>query len=77
MASKQGRGEQLVVGTLVADSGTGRVGVLMGRVGPRMQLRPPHGGLEWEAEPDNVEPATTLDELRVKVTEINLRRVRG
>ncbi|GAA0379110.1 hypothetical protein GCM10010319_67080 [Streptomyces blastmyceticus] len=40
------------VGAFVIDTRTDRVGQVMGHEGSRLQLRPPHGGREWEAEPD-------------------------
>ncbi|MFI1257115.1 hypothetical protein ACH4U6_25505 [Streptomyces netropsis] len=45
-------------GTFVVDTRHGKVGQVMGHEGPRLQLRPPSGGREWEAAPDSVRPAT-------------------
>lgn len=59
------------VGALVVDAALDRVGVLMGEVGGRVQLRPVGGGLEWDAMPDEVRPATAYDELRARVGQAN------
>lgn len=50
-------------GTLVVDERSDRVGVVMGREGPNVQLRPPRGGREWEADPRKLRLATA-DERR-------------
>lgn len=42
------------VGTHVVDTDTGRAGIVMGHEGPYVQLRPPGGGREWDAEPGAV-----------------------
>jgi hypothetical protein len=41
----------LLVGSLVRDSATDRLGVYMGKGGPLALLRPVGGGKEWEAQP--------------------------
>ncbi|WP_035845385.1 hypothetical protein [Kitasatospora azatica] len=38
-------------GELVYDVLNDRLGTFMDRVGPRIYLRPEHGGPEWEADP--------------------------
>nr|WP_107416864.1 hypothetical protein [Streptomyces sp. CC53] len=43
------------MGEAVRDTSTGRVGLVMGRIGGYVQLRPPGGGREWDASPDNLE----------------------
>ncbi|MEU7105141.1 hypothetical protein ABZ951_08820 [Streptomyces sp. NPDC046215] len=45
-------------GTYVVDTRHDRVGEVMGHEGPRLQLRPPAGGREWEAHPDVTRPVT-------------------
>jgi hypothetical protein len=62
------------VGELVLDAARDRVGVVMGHEGPFVQLRPPDGGREWDADPENVQPAAVTDELRFRVSEQNARR---
>ena len=59
------------VGSLVLDAKQDRVGVVMDRQGGRVYLRPPQGGREWEAAPEDVRPARAGDELRARVAEIN------
>jgi hypothetical protein len=59
------------VGALALDVKRDRVGVVMARQGGRVFLRPPQGGREWEALPEDVRPAQLLDELRARVAEVN------
>ncbi|MEU5731692.1 MULTISPECIES: hypothetical protein [Streptomyces] len=42
------------IGELAKDSAGGRIGVVMGEVGGRVQIRPIGGGTEWDAMPENV-----------------------
>lgn len=58
-------------GTFVMDGRDGRVGRVMGRVGPNVQLRPPGGGAEWDCPPEAVRPAPPGLLLRARVREIN------
>nr|WP_205018136.1 hypothetical protein [Streptomyces sp. HB132] len=58
-------------GTFAVDGRDGRVGRVMGRVGPYLQLRPPGGGAEWDCPPEAVRPAPPGLVLRARVTEIN------
>ncbi|RKN70418.1 hypothetical protein D7231_21400 [Streptomyces klenkii] len=44
----------------------GKVGEVMGHEGPRLQLRPPLGGREWEAAPAVVRPASDAEVLSAK-----------
>lgn len=60
-----------VVGALVVDTATNRIGYVMGREGPYIQIRPPGGGREWDANPERVREATRNEQLRARVTEIN------
>ncbi|MCT9081109.1 hypothetical protein [Streptomyces fulvoviolaceus] len=50
------------VGALAVDTQRDRVGVVMGHVGTKLQLRPPDGGREWDAEPQHVRPAEPSEE---------------
>jgi hypothetical protein len=45
------------VGARVRDAANGRVGEYHGQLGSRWVLRPPGGGLEWTAKPEDVQPA--------------------
>ncbi|MER5684665.1 hypothetical protein [Streptomyces sp. NPDC002205] len=58
-------------GTYAVDARDGRVGRVMGRVGPYVQLRPPGGGAEWDCPPESVQPASPGDVLRARVKEVN------
>lgn len=60
-------------GALVVDRRSGKVGVVMGHVGPYVQLRPPGGGREWDAPPGDVRPPTRAEELSAKVAVANRR----
>ncbi|WP_329116487.1 hypothetical protein [Streptomyces sp. NBC_01465] len=64
-------------GTLVLDTATDRVGIVMGSEGPYLQLRPPGGGREWDAAPASVRAASATDTLRARVGELNADRRRG
>ncbi|MGP3999601.1 hypothetical protein [Streptomyces sp. 8N706] len=59
------------VGTLALDAKSGRVGRVMDRQGPYVQLRPPQGGTEWEALAADVRRADANEQLRARVAEIN------
>ncbi|WP_369170506.1 hypothetical protein AB5J49_23030 [Streptomyces sp. R28] len=58
-------------GALVVDTKTHKIGYVMGNEGPYLQLRPPGGGREWDADPSVVRPATDTEVLRARVTELN------
>ncbi|MGW1622304.1 hypothetical protein [Streptomyces sp. NPDC002172] len=51
-------------GTLVIDTASDRLGYVMGREGPYVQLRPVAGGREWDADPAHVRRATDEERLR-------------
>ncbi|MGC5343065.1 hypothetical protein ACPXCE_16065 [Streptomyces sp. DT24] len=59
------------IGSYVVDSRDGRVGRVMGRVGPCVQLRPPGGGAEWDCPPEAVRVASPGLVLRARVRELN------
>ncbi|MEU5421503.1 hypothetical protein ACH4UT_20085 [Streptomyces sp. NPDC020799] len=59
------------VGSFVFDLRLGRVGQVMGDEGLRLQLRPPHGGREWDAEVGDTRPATGAELLSAKVKAAN------
>ncbi|MFD6528905.1 hypothetical protein [Streptomyces sp. NPDC060184] len=58
-------------GSFAVDARSGKVGRVVGRVGPDIRLRPPGGGPEWDCPPDAVQPAPPGVVLRARVTEIN------
>ncbi len=49
--------DDLGVGALAVDTSRQRLGRVMGHYGSRVHLRPPQGGLEWEASPEYVRAA--------------------
>ncbi|WP_079024459.1 hypothetical protein OG250_07360 [Streptomyces sp. NBC_00487] len=59
--------DALVVDTSKED----KIGYVMGNEGPYVQLRAPGGGVEWDANPDKIRPATETEALRARVTERN------
>ncbi|MBB5116798.1 hypothetical protein AF335_30110 [Streptomyces eurocidicus] len=61
----------------VIDTRTDTVGEVMDHQGPRLQLRPPTGGREWEADPGATRPATTAELLSAKVRAANADSARG
>ena len=61
------------VGALVVDRRNGKVGVVMGHVGPYVQLRPPRGGRgRWSYVPGRHVPLPA-EELSAKVAVANRR----
>ncbi|MEU6084366.1 hypothetical protein [Streptomyces sp. NPDC047108] len=61
------------VGVPVRDTERDRVGVVMGREGPYLQLRPLGGGREWDAEPGRVRLISQAELLSARVAEANAR----
>ncbi|MGW6054449.1 hypothetical protein [Streptomyces sp. NPDC055189] len=61
---------------LVIDTRRMRLGRVMGHEGPYVQLRPPGGGREWDARPEDVRPAREEEVLRASVAEVGTT-VRG
>ncbi|MGW4987147.1 hypothetical protein ACWEQ3_05800 [Streptomyces mirabilis] len=55
------------VGELAKDSARGRIGVVMGEIGGRVQIRPIRGGKEWDAMPDNVVALSAREELSARL----------
>ncbi|MEU0689400.1 hypothetical protein [Streptomyces uncialis] len=68
---------QVNVGDLAYDTRRGRLGVVMdlvtGTGAGHCCLRPPRGGIEWNASYADVRPATVADQLRPALTEVNAR----
>ncbi|WP_327429996.1 hypothetical protein [Streptomyces sp. NBC_01236] len=55
------------IGELAKDSARGRIGVVMGDIGGRVQIRPIRGGKEWDAIPDNVVALSAREELSARL----------
>ncbi|MGW6138940.1 hypothetical protein [Streptomyces sp. NPDC055140] len=56
------------IGELAKDSVRDRIGVVMGELGGRVQMRPLRGGVEWDATPDRVVPLSAREELSARLT---------
>lgn len=55
------------IGELAKDSARARIGVVMGEIGGRVQIRPIRGGREWDAMPDNVVALSAREELSARL----------
>lgn len=55
------------VGELAKDTAKDRIGIVMGRIGGRVQIRPLQGGVEWDAMPDAVEAPSPREELSARL----------
>ncbi|MGW2018109.1 hypothetical protein [Streptomyces sp. NPDC001927] len=55
------------IGDVAKDVAGGRIGVVMGEVGGRVQLRPLRGGVEWEAMPGDVVAPSAREELSARL----------
>ncbi|MFG2963730.1 MULTISPECIES: hypothetical protein [unclassified Streptomyces] len=64
------------IGELAKDSARDRIGVVMGEVGGRVQIRPIGGGPEWDAMPDDVVAPSSREELTARLAVKN-RNSRG
>ncbi|WP_374200710.1 hypothetical protein [Streptomyces sp. ATCC 21386] len=60
-------------GDTVRDAGSGRIGKVMGFVGPYVQLRPVGGGREWDARLEDLRLATRSEALSESVARSNAR----
>jgi len=60
-------------GTLFYDPATDRVGEYRDRIGSYVMLRPVGGGVEWEADPEALRPATDRERLSAGVRAVNER----
>ncbi|KUF15431.1 hypothetical protein AT728_29720 [Streptomyces silvensis] len=65
--------EEPVVGDLVIDEARKRMGVVTGRVGGRLQIRPPAGGTEWDCGPEFARPARADEIVRVNVAAVSAK----
>lgn len=59
------------IGELAKDSASGRIGVVMGQIGGRVQMRPIRGGREWDAMPGGVAALSAREELSVRLAAKN------
>lgn len=65
------------VGTLARDAKHDRVGIVMGKTGPYVQLRPQGGGLEWDVRPEHLRAVSASETLSPRVREVNERSTGG
>ena len=65
------------VGTMVWDTALDRMGRVMDQEDTCLYLRPPGGGTEWQARPEDVEPLSVSETLSPRVAEANRRSRRG
>ncbi|MCL6297605.1 hypothetical protein [Streptomyces kronopolitis] len=65
------------VGTLTLDTRSGRVGRVMDFEGPHVQLRPPQGGIEWDARLEDLQPLNPRDNLSARLAELNAQSRSG
>ncbi|MEV5508005.1 hypothetical protein [Streptomyces orinoci] len=63
-----------VRGSFVVDTARDAIGEVMDHVEALIQLRPLQGGLEWDAKPAEVRPATFDEVLSAKVRIANSSR---
>ncbi|MEU2154225.1 hypothetical protein ABZ532_04235 [Streptomyces sp. NPDC019396] len=61
------------VGSYVIDTNTGRMGRVMGHLGPYVQLRPIGGGREWDCAPDALRVATMAERISAVTAHANAR----
>ncbi|QEV54405.1 hypothetical protein CP981_24750 [Streptomyces platensis] len=59
------------VGTLTLDTRSGRVGRVMDVMWSHVQLRPPQGGIEWGARPEDLRALGSCDDLSSRVAQLN------
>nr|WP_231905585.1 hypothetical protein [Streptomyces davaonensis] len=55
------------IGDLAKDRVRGCIGIVMGEIGGRVQIRPIGGGVEWDALPSNVVAPSAREELSARL----------
>ncbi|MEV0011077.1 hypothetical protein AB0M10_29025 [Streptomyces sp. NPDC051840] len=55
------------IGELAKDCRNGRIGLVMGEIGGRVQMRPVNGGVEWDAMPGDVTAPRAREELSARL----------
>jgi hypothetical protein len=69
--------EPPAVGAAVRDTVRDRVGRVMGREGPYLQVRPLGGGREWDADPRHIRTLSQDELLSALLAEVNARSRQG
>ncbi|WP_394435763.1 hypothetical protein [Streptomyces sp. SGAir0957] len=62
---------------LVVDTRRDKPGRVMGHEGPYVQLRPPGGGREWDADPGVLRRPTADERRRAQTSEAPVTRAKG
>ncbi|MEU9608834.1 hypothetical protein [Streptomyces sp. NPDC048057] len=68
---------ELPVGALAYDTETNALGVVMEAYRNYYALRPPRGGIEWDAPRDVIRPATVVDQIAPVLAERNANSRQG
>ncbi|MFF8916821.1 hypothetical protein ACF08M_26755 [Streptomyces sp. NPDC015032] len=55
------------IGELAKDQKTGRIGLVMGEIGGRVQIRPVSGGIKWDAMTGDVAAPKAREELSARL----------
>ncbi|WP_243745314.1 hypothetical protein [Streptomyces hainanensis] len=61
------------IGTMARDTSRDKVGRVMAHLYGTVWLRPPGGGQEWTARPEDVHPISASESLSQRVAEANQR----
>lgn len=61
------------VGSMARDRSRDQIGRVMAHLFGAVWLRPPGGGQEWTARPEDVTPVTASESLSPRVAELNRR----
>ena len=61
------------IGTMARDLRSDKIGRVMAHLSGHVWLRPPGGGREWTARPEDVVPISASESLRQRVAEANAR----
>lgn len=64
-------------GELVRDTKLDRIGEVQALLAGRVYLRPPGGGVEWEAHPDQLELMDSRDQLHFRARKLNHASSKG
>jgi hypothetical protein len=59
------------IGSMARDTARDRIGRVMALMSGYVWLRPPDGGREWTARPEDVIPVSASESLRSRIAELN------
>ncbi|MFI5863596.1 hypothetical protein [Streptomyces sp. NPDC051546] len=77
MASNQQAEPRVDIGSVMKDTKAGRVGAVAGAGDGKIQLRPLGGGMEWDADPNDLERPSPREELKLRLAAENERSTYG